>query len=208
MLDNRANRLIKPLMQRLAKRLQRLGCTPDQLTITGFISGLLAIVSISFGCYLLGLLWVLINRLLDGLDGALARETQTSDAGGYLDIVLDFIFYAGIVFAFVLSNPASNAIPGSLLLFCFMGTGSSFLAFAIMAERHQIADGSHVNKAMHYVQGITEGTETIIFFVLCLLFPAYFPALAYLFALLCAITTATRVIDGYRLLREIDQRTE
>ncbi|WP_457817928.1 hypothetical protein, partial [Staphylococcus aureus] len=85
----------------------------------------------------------------------------------------DFIFYAAIPFGFALADPASNAIAASFLLFCFMGTGASFLAFAIMASKHQIDNPVYANKSMYYIGGITEGTETIASFVLMCLFPTY-----------------------------------
>ncbi|WP_435891264.1 CDP-alcohol phosphatidyltransferase family protein, partial [Klebsiella pneumoniae] len=41
--------------------------------------------------------------LLDGLDGALARRRGLTDAGGFLDIALDFLFYALVPFGFILA---------------------------------------------------------------------------------------------------------
>tara|TARA_R100001039_G_scaffold38938_2_gene42625 strand:- start:11057 stop:11308 length:252 start_codon:yes stop_codon:yes gene_type:complete len=55
-----------------------------------------------------------------------------SDAGGFLDITLDFIFYQAVVFAFGLADPA-NLSWALLLMLSFVGTGISFLAFAVMA---------------------------------------------------------------------------
>jgi phosphatidylglycerophosphate synthase len=201
MLDNKANKILKPIMVRIARFLLKWHIKADTITLLGFGVGLLGILAIANGYFGLGLCFILINRIFDGLDGAIARESVTTDAGGYLDIVLDFVFYSGIVLAFIFANASQNAVAAGLLLFSFMGTGASFLAFAAMAERYQIADKSHVNKAIHYVQGITEGTETIIFFVLFCLFPQWFPVIAYIFALLCIITTITRVYDGYRLIQ-------
>lgn len=82
----------------------------------------------------------MLNRLLDGLDGALARRRGLTDAGGFLDISLDFLFYALVPFGFILADPAHNALAGGWLLFAFIGTGSSFLAFAALATKHQIVN--------------------------------------------------------------------
>lgn len=51
-----------------------------------------------------------------------------TDAGGFLDISLDFLFYALVPFGFILADPTHNALAGGWLLFAFIGTGSSFLA--------------------------------------------------------------------------------
>ena len=63
----------------------------------------------------------------------------STDLGGFLDIVLDFIVYAGMVFAFAVADPGANALAAAFLLFAFMGTGSSFLAFAMMAAKRRLS---------------------------------------------------------------------
>ncbi len=144
----------------------------------------------------------MLNRLLDGLDGALARRRGLSDAGGFLDISLDFLFYALVPFGFIVADPAQNALAGGWLLFAFIGTGSSFLAFATLAAKHQIANPGYAHKSFYYLGGLTEGTETILLFVLCCLFPAHFTWLAWCFGALCWLTTFTRIWSGYLTLRE------
>jgi phosphatidylglycerophosphate synthase len=103
----------------------------NQVSLAGFLIGMLALPLLAFGRYQWALAAILLNRLLDGLDGAVARDTGITDRGGFLDITLDFIFYAAVVLGFALADPA-NALAAATLLFAFMGTGSSFLAFAIM----------------------------------------------------------------------------
>ena len=132
---------------------------------------------------------------------ALARMTATSDAGGFLDIVLDFIFYSAVVLGFALANPVTNGLAASVLLFTFVGTGSSFLAFGIMAERRGIYNIVYPHKGFYYLGGLAEGTETLLCLVLFCLFPAHFPLLAYCFASICLVTTLTRVVGGYFMLR-------
>lgn len=138
----------------------------------------------------------------DGLDGTLARLTDhDSDAGGFLDIGLDFVFYAAVVLGFALADPGANALAASLLLFAFIGTGTSFLAFAIMAARHALDRPRFPRKAFYYLNGLTEGTETVLALVSFCLWPAHFPLLAGLFAVACLITTATRLAGGYLTLK-------
>lgn len=175
----------------------------DHITILGFAIGIFGAVCIAFQLFWLGLIGILVNRLCDGLDGAVARLSGVSDAGGYLDIVLDFIFYSAIALSFGVADPSTNALAAALLIFSFMGTGSSFLAFAIMAEKHAIKTLDYGKKSLYFLGGITEGFETIVFFVLMCLMPHYFVYLACLFAGLCAITTVTRIVAAYHMLRQV-----
>lgn len=105
--------------------------------------------------------------------------------------------------AFILADPLNNALAGGWLLFAFIGTGSSFLAFAALAARHQIANPGYAHKSLYYLGGLTEGTETILLFVLGCLFPAHFAWLAWLFGALCWLTTATRICSGYQTLKRV-----
>ncbi len=134
MFDRHLIPVIRSPLTQLAKPLCRAGISANQVSLTGFAIGMLALPLLAFGGYQWALAAILLNRLLDGLDGAVARETGITDCGGFLDITLDFIFYAAVVLGFALAAPA-NALPAATLLFAFMGTGSSFLAFAIMAGK-------------------------------------------------------------------------
>jgi phosphatidylglycerophosphate synthase len=196
MLDSFAQRLIEPVLSRLARRLVALKVTANQLTLAGFAIGLLAAALIAQGAYRAGLLLLLLSRLCDGLDGAVARQTQPTDRGGFLDITLDFIFYAAVVLAFALADPAANALAAAALLAGFMGTGSSFLAFAVMAAKRQVSKPMTGGKSFYFLGGLTEGTETLGFFVAMCLWPAQFALLAWVFAGLCVLTTLSRVVWG------------
>lgn len=203
MLDRYLLPVIKPGLRKLARPLRRRGITANQVTVTGFAVGMLAVPLIVLNWYWLALICVALNRLADGVDGELARLDQPSDAGGYLDITLDFIFYQAVVFAFALADPA-NTLWALILMLSFVGTGVSFLAFAVMAEKHQISNPAYPNKSLHYLGGLAEGTETIAVFVAFLVWPQYFPAIAAGFAALCVVTTAMRLIYGFRTLRAVE----
>lgn len=192
--------LIRRPLRLLAKPLMRWRITPNQVTVTGFLLGIWVIPLLAFQHHTLALAAILINRLLDGLDGALAREVGISDRGGFLDITLDFIFYAAVILGFALSDPA-NAQASATLLFAFMGTGSSFLAFAIMASKRGVESPIYQHKSLYYLGGLTEGSETIALFIAMCLWPQAFVSLAYGFALLCFITTTSRIWSGYQTLR-------
>ena len=205
MLDRWTTCWVKPPLNLLAKNLMKHGIRPDQVTFAGFLVGMLAIPLLAMELYGAALAVITLNRIMDGLDGALARLSEPSDAGGYLDITLDFIFYSGVVFGFALANPSDNAVVASLLIFTFMGTGASFLAYAIMAEKKGLTDLEFGHKSFYYMNGLAEGTETIVMFVLFCLFPELFPVLAGFFAFICILTTITRVWGGYQTIKKADR---
>lgn len=202
MLDRAARRLVDPTLNRLAASLARRQVTANTVTLVGFGFGVLAMVLVAGQLYLLALAALAANRLADGLDGALARHTKPTDLGGYLDIVLDFIFYAGFVFAFALAAP-ERGLPAAFLVFSFVGTGTSFLAYAIFQAKRGVArgEGAGVGKAFHYLGGLTEGTETILLFVFLCLFPTAFAPAAWLFGIACWLTTLGRILAAARELR-------
>lgn len=200
MLDRHAIALLGPGLTRLAQGLVRAGIGADSVTWFGFGIGVAAALAITQQHYAWGLALLLASRLADGLDGAVARLTQPTDRGAYLDITLDFIFYAGIPLAFAVADPAANALPAAALLAAFVGTGSSFLAFAVMAERRQLRSDVYPAKGMFYLGGLTEATETLICFALMCLLPRHFAWWAYGFALMCVLTIVTRLVAARRVL--------
>ena len=148
----------------------------------------------------LGLALILASRLADGLDGAVARQTRPTDRGAFLDITLDFLFYASIPLAFALADPAAHALAAAVLLAAFIGTGSSFLAFAVLAERRGLSSLAYPNKGLYYLGGFTEAGETLACFAAMCLWPAAFAPLALGFAALCGLTLLARLHAGWRLL--------
>lgn len=202
MLDRFLLPIVKRPLSLLAAELGKKQVSADQVTLVGFGLGLLAIPFILLNWYYLALVFIVLNRIADGLDGALARLTQKTDAGAYLDICLDFLFYASIVFAFAWAQP-QNTFWAMLLLLSFVGTMATFLAFAVLAEKRGLDKVQYPNKSFYYLGGLTEGTETIAFFVAFCLWPQHFPWLAALFALLCWITTGMRLRYGYFSLQPI-----
>jgi phosphatidylglycerophosphate synthase len=198
MLDRYATVLIRPPLTATARVLVRAGLGANTITIIGFLIGLVAAILIANGAYLAGAMAIFASRLCDGLDGAVARLTQATDAGGFLDIALDFLFYASIPLAFAICNPAEHALPAAVLLAAFIGTGSSFLAFAVLAAKRGLQDLATPGKSFYFLGGLTEATETLAFFIAMCLWPAHFAVLAYAFAALCGITIATRIWWGWK----------
>jgi len=200
MLDRALIAVLRPALDAGARALVRVGVGADAVTLAGFAIGIAAAAAIGLGAYGWGLGLLLASRLADGLDGAVARRTHTTDRGAFLDITLDFLFYASIPLAFALADPVRNALPAGVLLAAFIGTGSSFLAFAVMAERRGLASDAYPSKGFYYLGGLTEASETLICFVLMCLWPDHFAWWAYGFAALCGITVATRIVGGAKVL--------
>lgn len=200
------DRYMLPIIKRpsliVAKQLAKRGIRADQVTISGFAIGMLAVPFLALQWYGLALVAIVINRIADGVDGELARLVGASDAGAFLDITLDFIFYQAVVVGFILAV-SDNHIAGVMLMLSFVGTGISFLAFSIIAERRNIASVNYPNKGIHYLGGLAEGTETIGFFIAFCIWPQHFPVLAGLFAVICFIGAALRIIYGYKQLASL-----
>ena len=198
MLDRKILDLTRSTLLSLARKLAAKGVRADQVSWLGFLLGLCAVPLIALQHELWAIVFILLNRLADGIDGSIARLTTPTDRGAFLDIALDFLFYSAIPLAFALANPQQNALAAVTLLYAFVGTGSSFLAFAVIAAKRQLSSTHFPEKGFYYLGGLTEATETIAVFVLMCLLPQYFWALAYMFAALCALTTATRIVAGIK----------
>ena len=197
MFDAQLRPLIDRLLNPIGRGLVTLGVTANQVTMIGAAFGLIAAVCAAAGLFYPALWFVIANRVIDGLDGAVARASRSSDFGGYLDIVIDFIFYSAIPLAFAVARP-ETALAAAFLIFSFIGTATSFLGFAILAEKHHVTTQIRGKKAFYYLGGLTEGTETILLFLAMLVWPDYFSLMAIIFGILCWVTTGTRIYAAYR----------
>ena len=203
MLDRFITRRIRPAVQALARPLLHLGIAANHITWAGFILGVLAAVSVAAQAWMAGLALLLCSRLCDALDGTVARAREGGTAvGGFLDIALDFVFYALMVLAFAMADPPRNALPAAVLLAAFVGTGSSFLAFAALAAQRGLHNPQYPEKSFYFLGGLTEATETLALLCAMCVWPDYFAPLAYGFAALCCITWVGRIASGMRLLAD------
>lgn len=191
MLDAKLRPLIDPPLNRAGRRLARAGITANMLTFAGLVLGLSGAVVIALGHVGWGLALIIANRLLDGLDGAVARASTPTDLGGYFDITADFAFYVAIPLGFGIMSSA-NTLPALVLVASFVLTGVSFLAFAVIAAKRGEETQAHGAKSFFYSTGLAEGTETIAVFIAMCLFPAWFGVIAYGYAALCVLTVIQR----------------
>ena len=199
MFDRQIQKHIQGPLQYIAKLFLKF-ISPNYMTLIGFSFGVLMCFFIIIDQYLIAMIFLFLNRLSDGLDGAMARLQIPTPLGGYLDIVLDFLIYGGFVLSFGITEQ-NNTFLSMILLFFYVGTGSTFLAkAAILPSLTNQNLKEEIPKSFHYAVGLVEGTETIIFMFLCLLFPDLFIYLASIFALLCLITIVFRIIVFYKQL--------
>lgn len=191
MLDAKLRPLIDPPLNAVGRVLAGAGVSANGLTFAGLALGLAAAGAIALGQIGWGLALIIANRLLDGLDGAVARVRGPTDLGGYFDIVADFAFYVSVPLGFGILAPA-NTLPALVLVASFVLTGVSFLAFAVIAGKRGATTEAHGRKSFFYSTGLAEGAETIAVFIAMCLMPEWFGAIAYAYAALCVLTVVQR----------------
>lgn len=201
MLDTRMRPLIDRPLNAAGRLLARAGASANKVTLTGLVVGLLAATAVAKGAFSLGLVLIAVNRVIDGLDGAVARATGPTASGGYLDIVADYVFYGSVPFAFAIADPSINALPAAALLASFCLTCSSFMAFAAIAAQRGMETSAFGRKAFFYSRGIIEGTETIAFFLAMAALPTWFPLLAWVLSALCVLTVLQRSVLAMKVFR-------
>ncbi len=199
MIDRWVRPLIDPPLAQAGRALAMSGVGADAITIGACVLGLAGAAAIAFGQFTIALLLLIANRIADGLDGAVARATHATDRGAFLDIVLDFAVYAAVPLGFAVRDDA-NALPAAFLLASFLANGSAFLAFSVLAEKRGVATTDQGQKSIYYLAGLAEGFETVAFMIAVCLFPAAFPLLATIFAVLCCLSAAARSVLGWKLL--------
>ncbi len=195
MLDARLRPLIDPPLDALGRGLAARGIHPDAVTLAGLAAGLSCGALIAVGEPVWALAPLAASRLLDGLDGAVARAVAPSDFGGYLDLCCDFAFYAAVPLGFALLDPA-NALPAAFLVAAFYVNAASFLGYAALAAKRGLTTTAQGRKSLYYAAGLMEGTETIAFFVALCLLPALFAPLAWAFGALCLVTAIARIAQA------------
>ena len=199
MLDAPARRVLSPTLDAVGARLADAGVPALALTAAGWVAGLASCAAVLRHAWLWALALWLVNRLLDGLDGPVARRTGARDLGGFLDIVADFSIYAGFIVAVAIAQPEAQLACLALLSAYYL-SGTAFLALSSLLERRGTslaADG----RSLRLVGGLAEGTETIVVYVLLCLLPGRAALIAWLFTAAVAITATQRIALGVHTLR-------
>lgn len=203
MFDARLRLLIDPPLNAMGKALARWGIGANAVTLAGLVPALAAAFAIAHHDYLTGLALILLNRLIDGLDGAVARASELTDFGGYLDTLADYVFYVAVPVGFGLAAN-ENTAAAMLLIASFTLTCASFLVFAAIAAKRGEESTMHGAKSFFYSAGLAEGAETIAAFIAMCLWPAQFPAIAVGFAVLCLLTVVQRSLQARKVFVDAD----
>lgn len=196
MMDGSARKIIQPGLDQVGIWLAARGVKADHVTIFACLVGLAAAGLIVVGYMIIALMLIIVSRICDGLDGSVARASQKTDFGGYLDITLDFVFYGAVPLAFVVYDPSANAIAGAALIFSFYVNGASFLAYAVMAEKRGLQTSARGVKSIYFTTGLAEASETYIVFGIFCLWPAWFAPVAWVFAVICLYTALSRIMQA------------
>ncbi len=198
MIDRPLRARLGPSLDRVASRLSGLGVSAGVLTALGLLAGLGACVAAATSSWAVALVLWLLNRLLDGLDGPLARRCGATELGGLLDFVADFVVYSGFVVGVAIAQPAAR-LACVVLLATYLVNNVALLAFSSVIERLGLLLGDE--RSLRLTTGLAEGAETIVVYVLFCVLPGSSRAIAWAFSGLVALTAVQRVAQAARILR-------
>ncbi len=196
LLRQQKDQLLRPVAKQIFPAIH-----PNVVSLVAMVVGVLAAGAIWQGAYGAGLALWLLNRVLDGMDGLIARvHNKQSDFGGYLDLLLDFVVYLAIPLAFVAAAPTVfNFWALAALLAAYVLNTVSWAVLSSLIEKRSAASSGRLT-SVEMPTGLIEGAETIIFYTLFCLLPGY---VAYLFgamALLVLVTVGQRLVWAWRNL--------
>jgi len=183
----------------LARHMSRV--SPMAISVSALVVGLLATYAAFKGQYLFAFgLWIL-NRILDGLDGLIARlHNRQSDFGGYVDILIDYIVYAALPIGLVAGSPSSEHYLALIfMLAVFYVNSASWMYLAAILEKRATHD-PETQTTIVMPAGVIGGFETIVAYGIFLFFPVYTTVLFSIFAILVFITILQRLIWAKRTL--------
>ena len=168
------DRLLQPLLVLVPPTV-----TPGQLTVVGFVFGILACIAAAFSevSYIALPLW-LTNRLFDCLDCILARHRhESSELGAFYDLLCDFVIYSSIPIAVGLGQQAATGQPldtYSWLSIAFVEATfhiNNFVLFYCAAIAAKPGRGEVTSVTMK--PALMEGLESGLFFTAMLIWPSY-----------------------------------
>jgi len=201
MLDEVLREGAKPFYMLPARILAKGGVTGNVLTVSGLCVGALCLVAVALGLNLLALVLWLLNRLLDGLDGEVARlRSESSEFGTFVDIMADFLVYGGFLVALAVQHQDAR-LALVALFFAYYLNGTAFLALSGILER--LKRERQTDRGLHFRRSLTEGFETIVAGALFLLLPEHVSTIAWIFAGMVLFSAAQRLHDGWRILNQV-----
>jgi len=212
LVSNRVKEAARAMLAPLVRLAQRLGITPNKVTVAGFLVVVAAAVLIASGNLLVGAVVLVSGSLLDAVDGALARATGGGTAfGSFLDSTLDraaeAILYGGLVAYFL----RFSADPIGPVLLSLAALSASFLVSYARAR----AEGIGVSASV----GLAGRTERLVLIVAGIGLAGLGFGIGLIVAIgsvaaLSAATTIQRIwhvrqqVDGQPAIGEIDTAQE
>ncbi len=202
MLDRTIRRRIGDGLNRMGGALASRGVPPAAITLLGFAVGIGCCLAVATQHWTTALLLWLVNRAADGLDGPVARNgvSGPTDLGGFIDIMADFAIYGGVLVAVGYALPGARM--AALVVFgAYYLNGTAFLAWSSLAEKgDRRSQGAGGKRSLEFPAGLAEGTETILAYVVLLLFPGSAEPILYIWATIVGITVIQRVFFVSRQL--------
>ena len=213
MLDSQLKPYIDPYLIKISDKFRSYGLEANDVTLIGLFFAILTFPALLFKTYWLALILILLNRLMDGIDGFIARSEEKDirsikrQFGGFFDIFSDFVLYSGFVLFFALGYGVEGYFAGLFLLFAYILNAVCFFGYALFTTSTggQITD---VKKSFAFLEGIAEGTETIIYMVTCCIVPFLFPALTFIFALMCLVSAILRFYNIYKIYKTFSKQSQ
>lgn len=201
MFDERFRRFIAPGLSRPARALRAIGVTPNQVSGAGFLVAVGAAGAIASGRPVVGISLWLGSRLLDALDGAVAREGQVGSAfGGFLDVVLDMAAYSLMAVAYAAGQPEQRML-WLLVLTGYILAITTTAVLSSLLERRQVAVPGN-NRSVQFTPGFAEAGETSIVYVALALRPDWARWILVVWLVLLAATAVQRTLTARALLRD------
>ena len=197
MLDQRVRSLSRPLLDRVGAWLSRRGVRASTVTGVGWTIGVVACVAIGLGWWVLALVAWLVNRVMDGIDGSVARREGATDRGGYLDLMADFSIYSGFVLAVAVAMPSAR-LASVVLLFTYYLSGAALLAASGLLDRAGAVRRDE--RSIRFLGGLAEGLETTIAYVLIIVVSSHVALIEWTFAAMVFVTAVQRVVWASRAL--------
>lgn len=195
MLDTHGRKWIQPIINKISVIFIKLKMSPIKLTVFALLLGITAAFMNAISAPIMALIFLWLSGLMDVLDGTVARMTnKKSDLGAFLDITFDRIVELSILYSFVIRDQQLLFI-AFILATTFVLSITVFLTVASLTKNNS-------EKAFYYQAGITERTETFIFFSLMILFNSQAQIIGLIFAALVGITIVTRIKEAINIFNQ------
>ncbi len=182
---------------KLAQKLAKIGISANMISIFGFALGMFAVNLLANNIFGWALIFILLNRVCDALDGKIAKIKGKTDFGVFIDACLDYVFYAAVILGFALANTAENALSAAFLLFAFAASACAMLAYAVVDYAKGAKNENVLKESPFYLGGMAQGAETTIAFIVLCLAPQWFVPIAIILGCWCLAKFLLVVSSAY-----------